>query len=44
MRINGLTVTAEDVQIKDETYLNVSMILPHKALNQSYPDAGSIVM
>ena len=44
VRINGLTVTAEDVQLKDETFLNASMILPHKGIAQSYPVAGAIVM
>jgi len=32
VRISGLTVTGEDVQIKDEVYLNGSMILPHKSI------------
>ena len=43
-RIMGLTVTAEDVQLKEETYLNGTMILPHKAIAASYPNSGTIVM
>ena len=44
VRINGLTVTAQDVQIKDEVFLNGTMILPHKGIAASYPVAGAIVM
>ena len=44
VRINGLTVTEEDVQIKDEVHLNGTLVLPHKSLAQSYPTAGTIVM
>ena len=40
----NLTVIGEDVQIKDETYLNGTMVLPHKAIATSYPNAGAIVM
>ena len=31
-RINGLTVTGEDVQVKDEIQLNGIMVLPHKGV------------
>ena len=44
VRVNGLTVTAEDVQIKDELYINGTMIMPHKPITMSFPNAGSIVM
>ena len=44
VRIDGLTVTAEDVEVKDEIYLNAIMVLPHKPLTQNYPNAGTIVM
>lgn len=44
VRISGLTVTGEDVDIKDELFLNGSMILPHKPITISYPNAGAIVM
>ena len=43
VRINGLTVTGEDVQIKDESYINACNILPHKGVTQSYPKP-SIIM
>jgi mannose-1-phosphate guanylyltransferase len=36
VRINGLTVTGEDVQVKDEVELNGIMVLPHKSIAQSY--------
>ena len=44
VRINGLTVTGEDVQIKDELIINGAMILPHKPISMSYPNAGAIIM
>lgn len=44
VRINGLTVTAEDVQIKDELYVNGAMVMPHKGLTASLPTSGTIVM
>jgi len=43
-RVTSLTVIAEDVQIKDETYLNGTKVLPHKGVNGSHPDAGKIIM
>ena len=43
-RVTSLTVIAEDVQIKDETYLNGTKILPHKGVNGSHPEAGKIIM
>jgi len=43
-RVTSLTVIAEDVQIKDETYLNGTKILPHKSINGSHPDIGKIIM
>jgi mannose-1-phosphate guanylyltransferase len=43
-RVTSLTVIAEDVQVKDETYLNGTKILPHKGVNGSHPDAGKIIM
>lgn len=44
VRINGLTVTAEDVQFKDEVFVNGAMVCPHKGVTTHYPNAGSIVM
>ena len=43
-RVTGLTVIAEDVQIKDETYLNGTKILPHKGVNGDFPVEGTIIM
>jgi mannose-1-phosphate guanylyltransferase len=43
-RINGLTVTAEDVQFKDELYVNGAMVMPHKGLAANLPNSGTIVM
>jgi mannose-1-phosphate guanylyltransferase len=44
VRIQGLTVTAEDVQVKDELFLNGVKVLPHKSLGQNYPNQNEIVM
>ena len=43
-RVTSLTVIAEDVQVKDETYLNGTKILPHKGINGSHPEEGKIIM
>jgi len=43
-RVTSLTVIAEDVQVKDQTYLNGTKILPHKGVNGSHPEAGKIIM
>lgn len=44
VRINGLTVTADDVQFKDEVYVNGAMVTPHKGVAGSLPSSGTIVM
>ena len=44
VRIEGVSVLAEDVQIKDEVFINASFILPHKNIANSIPNAGTIVM
>jgi mannose-1-phosphate guanylyltransferase len=44
VRINGLTVTAEDVQIKDESLLNGTFVLPHKGVAGTYLTSGHIIM
>lgn len=44
VRIEGVTVIAEDVQVQDELYINSSCILPHKLLTVSLPDSETIVM
>jgi len=43
-RVTCLTVIGEDVQVKNETYLNGTKILPHKGVNGSHPEAGKIIM
>jgi mannose-1-phosphate guanylyltransferase len=44
VRINGLTVTGEDVKIKDESYLNATIVLPHKDVAGTYSNAGTIII
>eukprot|EP00347_Sterkiella_histriomuscorum_P020276 403338422 len=44
VRIEGVSVVAEDVFIKDEIFINESFILPHKNISSSIPNAGTIVM
>lgn len=43
-RVTSLCVIAEDVQVKDTTYINGTKILPHKGINGSHPEAGKIIM
>ena len=43
-RVTGLSVIAEDVQVKAQSYLNGTKILPHKGVNGEYPNAGTIIM
>jgi len=43
-RVTSLCVIAEDVQVKDTSYLNGTKILPHKGVNGSHPEAGKIIM
>ena len=35
---------AEDVQVKNETFLNGTKVLPHKGIDGSHPTSGTIVM
>jgi len=44
VRIEGVTVLADDVQVKDEIYINGCSILPHKGITSNLPDKGTIVM
>jgi len=39
-----LTVIAEDVQVKDESYLNGTKVLPHKGIAGVYPEPDTILM
>ena len=43
-RITNLAVIAEDVQLKDMTYLNGTKVLPHKGINGDHPTEGTILM
>lgn len=43
-RIEGITVIGEDVQVKDEKFINGGLILPHKAISTNIPEPGTIVM
>ena len=43
-RVTGLTVIAEDVQVKDESYLNGTKVLPHKGISGVYPTVDTIIM
>eukprot|EP00922_Rhytidocystis_sp_ex-Travisia-forbesii_P056830 GHVS01084064.1.p1 GENE.GHVS01084064.1~~GHVS01084064.1.p1 ORF type:complete len:376 (-),score=41.21 GHVS01084064.1:549-1676(-) len=44
VRIEGLTVVGEDVQIHNECYVNSALILPHKGISQSIHTGGTIIM
>ncbi|CEM07905.1 unnamed protein product [Vitrella brassicaformis CCMP3155] len=44
VRIEGLTVVGQDVQINKECYINGAFILPHKGINNSIHTSGTIVM
>ena len=43
-RVTNLSVIAEDVQIKDETCLNGTKVLPHKGVNGAHLEEGKIIM
>ncbi|KAK9814845.1 hypothetical protein WJX72_012522 [[Myrmecia] bisecta] len=43
-RIENKTVIGEDVHVKDEVFLNGSIILPHKEIKESILDPGTIIM
>lgn len=44
VRIDGLSVLAEDVTVKDEVYINGCSILPHKAITANLAEAGAVIM
>jgi len=44
VRIEGVTVLAEDVNVKDELFINGCLILPHKGVTSSLPEKGTIIM
>ena len=43
-RVTSLTVIAEDVVVKDCSYLNGTKVLPHKGVEGSHPDEGKVIM
>ncbi|OQR85459.1 mannose-1-phosphate guanyltransferase beta [Achlya hypogyna] len=43
-RLEGTTVLGEDVQVKDERFINGGMVLPHRAISSNIPEPGTIVM
>ena len=43
-RIEGMTAIAEDVAIKDEIFINGTMILPNKTIDESSYVRGKIIM
>ena len=44
VRIDGLTVTGEAVEIKDEIYINGAMILPQKAISENVKEEGKVLL
>ena len=44
VRINGLTVTGKDVQLKDELYINGALVTPHKGVAANVTQSGTIIM
>jgi mannose-1-phosphate guanylyltransferase len=43
VRIEGVTVTGEDVTISDELFINGAKVLPHKSLGENVP-SPTIIM
>ena len=43
-RVTNLAVIGEDVQIKDESYLNGTKILPHKGVGGDHGELNKIIM
>jgi len=44
VRIEGTSVLGEDVEIKDEVYMNGNIIFPHKSVSSSIDTKGTIIM
>jgi mannose-1-phosphate guanylyltransferase len=44
VRMEGLTVLGEDVQIKDELFINGTIILPHKSIGESQYVINQVIM
>lgn len=43
VRMEGVTVLGEDVQVKDELYINGGKVLPHKSISASIPEPAIIM-
>ena len=43
-RVVNVSVIAEDVKVKDCTFLNGTKVLPHKDVDGSHPEDGKIIM
>eukprot|EP00828_Plagiopyla_frontata_P009180 TRINITY_DN1470_c0_g1_i4.p1 TRINITY_DN1470_c0_g1~~TRINITY_DN1470_c0_g1_i4.p1 ORF type:complete len:363 (-),score=70.00 TRINITY_DN1470_c0_g1_i4:145-1233(-) len=43
-RLEGGVILGEDVDVKNEIYLNGTIVLPHKAINANQPTAGTILL
>ncbi len=43
VRMENVTVLGEDVNVKDELYINGGRILPHKSIGESVPEPQIIM-
>lgn len=43
-RIEGTSVIGENVDIKDEVYLNGNIVFPHKSVSKSIDSIGEIII
>lgn len=43
-RVQGLTVTGQDVTLKDTLFINQALICPHKTISTSIQQPGQIIM
>lgn len=41
--MENVTVLGEDVQVKDELYINGALVLPHKCISASVPEPRVIM-
>lgn len=44
LRVEGLTVLGEDVEIKNELFINGVIVMPHKTISGSIPEKNTIIM
>ena len=43
VRMENVSVLGEDVQVKDELYINGALVLPHKSIGASVPEPKIIM-